>query len=156
MIIDQVLKGHDLFATLTVDEIHKLSSFASEKEFRAGETIFEYNQYCSHLYMLNEGSVYLQLPANPTEFSFAISKIEKGELFGLSPLLEATRYTATAKCYEATKVLSIEAQPFRELLKLNSLVGLDIINRIARIYYVRYLNLLKRLQDIVSQVSMVR
>ena len=156
MIIDQVLKGHELFAALTPDEIHELSKFSSEKEFMAGESIFEYNQYCSHFYMLREGLVYLQLPANPKEFSFAISKIETGELFGLSPILEGKRYTATAKCFEATNVLSIEAQPFRELLKTNALVGLSTINSIARIYYVRYLNLLKRLQDIVSQVSMVR
>lgn len=156
MIIDQVLKGHELFATLGVDEIHKLSKFASERNFKAGDTIFEYKQVCNHFYMLNKGLVYLLLPASPKEFSFAISKMEIGELFGLSPLLNATRYTASAKCYEATKVLSIEAKPFRELLQQNSLVGLDIFNQLARIYYARYLNLLKKLQDIVSQVSMVR
>ncbi|MDP8240797.1 MAG: cyclic nucleotide-binding domain-containing protein [Candidatus Hatepunaea meridiana] len=156
MITDQILKGHELFATMTVDEIHELSKFTSEKEFKAGETIFEYMQVCAHFYMLNEGVVYLQLPAQPSEFSFAISKIAKGELFGLSPLLNATRYTATAKCYEATKVLSIEAKPFRELLQSNCPVGLTIINQVASIYYARYLNILKKLQDIVSQVSMVR
>ena len=156
MIIDQVLKGHELFATLNVDEIHKLSKFASERKFKAGETIFEYRQVCNHFFMLNTGVVYLQLPAKPKEFSFAISKLEKGELFGLSPLLNATRYTASAKCYEASKVLSIEAKPFRELLRQNSLAGLDIFNQLASIYYARYLNLLKKLQDIVSQVSVVR
>lgn len=156
MVVDRILKGHELFGALTLDEINKLSTFASEKEFKAGETIFEYNQVSSHFYMLKEGEVYLLLPANPAEFSFAISKMEKGELFGLSPLLNATRYTSTAKCYGTTKVLSIEAKPFRELLQANHLAGLDIINRVASIYYARYLNVLKKLQDVVSQVSMVR
>ncbi|NQU04760.1 MAG: cyclic nucleotide-binding domain-containing protein [Calditrichaeota bacterium] len=154
MIIDQVLRGHELFATLTVDEIHKLSKFSSEKKFKSGELIFQYKHACHHLFMLTEGEVYLQLPARPKEFSFAVSRIEKGELFGLSPLLKGERYTATAKCYEDSKVLSIEAEPFRELLKSNSPVGLEFINQLARIYYARYLNTLKKLQDIVSQVSM--
>jgi len=139
-----------------VDEIHQLSNFASEKEYEPGETIFEYNQAAYHFYMLNDGLVYLLLPANPIEFSFAISKMETGELFGLSPLLNATRYTATAKCYEPTKVLAIEAKPFRELLRANCTAGLDIINRVACIYYARYLNTLKKLQNVVSQVSLVR
>lgn len=156
MSIDRMLKGHELFGLLSVEEVNKISTFSSVKEYRAGETIFEYNQVSSHLYMLMEGSVYLQLPANPPEFSFAISKIEKGELFGLSPLLDSPRYTSTARCSEPTKVLSIEAKPFRELLEMNCPAGLDIINRVARIYFTRYLDVLQRLQDVVSQISLIR
>lgn len=156
MIEDKIIKGHDLFSTLTVDEIHRMSRFASEREFKEGEMIFELNQPCGHLYMLKQGTVFLLLPANPKEFSFAISNIEKGELFGLSPLLGASRYTASAKCYESTKVLSIEAKPFREMLLNNYHAGFDIINKVAAIYYARYLNTLKKLQDVVSQVSLVR
>jgi len=156
MINDQILTGHELFAALSIDERHRLDDFASEKEFRKDEIIFEYNQPCYHFYMLTEGDVYLQLPANPKEFSFAISKMEINELFGLSPLFNGTRYTASAKCYSDTKVLSIEAKPFRGIMRENSQAGLIIINQIGRIYYARYLNLLKKLQDIVSQVSMVK
>ena len=156
MIEDKVLKGHDLFSSLTPDEIHKLSKFAYEKEFHEGESIFEYNQACSHFFMLKKGDVYLLLPANPKEFSFAVSKIKAGELFGLSPLLNGDRYTAQAKCYSEAKVLAIEAKPFLELIRTNSHVGLNIINRVAEIYYARYLNILKKLQDVVSQVSLVR
>ena len=156
MIIDKMLKGHELFASLNVDEVNKLSTFSSVKEYKADEMIFELNQSCSHFYMLMEGVVYLQLPANPPEFSFTVSKIEIGELFGLSPLLNSPRYTSTAKCYEKTKVLSIEAKPFRDLLLENCPAGLDIINRVARIYFTRYLEVLKRLQDVISHISLIR
>ena len=156
MIADKTLKGHELFKALTVDEINKLSNFSALKEFKNGATIFEYNQKCSHIYMLVQGDVYLQLPANPSEFSFAISRVEKGELLGLSPLLNADRYTATAKCYKPTKVLAIEAAPFKELMLRNPSAGSDFINRVARIYYGRYLGVLKKLQNVVSQVSLDR
>jgi signal-transduction protein with cAMP-binding, CBS, and nucleotidyltransferase domain len=156
MSIDRMLKGHELFQSLNVDEVNRLSTFSSVKEYSAGEVIFEYNQASSHFFMLMEGTVYLQLPANPPEFSFAVSKLEKGELFGLSPLLDSPRYTSSAHCYSSAKVLSVEAKPFRDMLRMNCTAGLDIMNRVARIYFTRYLEILKRLQDVVGQISLVR
>ena len=139
-----------------MDEVNRLSTYSTVKEFSTDETIFQYNQASSHFYMLMEGTVYLQLPANPAEFSFTVSKVEKGELFGISPLLNSPRYTSTAKCCESTKALSIEAKPFRDILLMNCPAGLEIINRVARIYFERYLEVLKKLQDVISQISMVR
>jgi len=153
---EKILKGHELFAKLNVDEIHQLDGFSHVKEFEEGETVFEYNEICSHIYMLMEGSVYLQLPAEPAEYSFAIAEIKNNEIFGLSPLLNSKRYTAQGKCHTKCKVLAIEAEPFKKLLLDNSFLGYDINNQVARIYYRRYLNLLSKLQDIVSQVSIVR
>ena len=155
MSIDTMLKGHELFASLNVDEMNQLSSFSFVKEFKANDTIFEYNQPSSHFYMLMEGLVYLQLPANPPEFNFTISKVKKGELFGISPLLKSQRYTSTAQCYKDTKVLSVEAKPFNEMLQVNCRAGMNIINRVAHIYFTRYVDVIKRLQDMVNQVTLM-
>jgi len=151
MSINMMLKGHELFASLNVDEIDQLSTFSSVKDFRNKETIFEFDQPSTHFYMMMEGVVYLQLPAVPVEFSFAISKAEKGELIGISSLLNSPRYTSSARCYEDTKVLSIEAKPFRELLILNCAAGVEIMTQTAKIYFNRYTSMVKRLHDIVSQ-----
>jgi len=156
MSLEKVLKGHELFRALSVEEVSRVSALSSVKSLRKGETLFLHNQPSTHLYVLLEGSVYLQLPANPPEFSFAISKIQEGELFGLSSLFESPTYTSTARCGEDSKVLSIEARPFRELLRENHGVGFDVMNRVARIYFERYLGVLKRLEDVVGQVSLVR
>jgi len=155
MSVGTVLKRSELFGMLNVDEVNKISKFSSMKEFKAGELIFTYNKPGSHCYILMQGKVYLQLPANPPEFNFAIAKIEKGELFGLSPLLDSPRYTSTAHCYSSTKVLSIEAKPFRELLRKNHMAGFTIINQVARIYFHRYTDVLKRLQDVVGQITVI-
>lgn len=155
MSIDRMLRGNELFRSLNVDEVNRISSFSSVKEFGANETIFKYDQQSTHVYMLMDGSVYLQLPSTPPEFSLTIAKVEKGELFGLSPLLDSPRYTATAKCFTAAKVLSIEAKPFREILQKNYLVGMDVMGRVARIYFTRYIDLLRRLQEVVGQISLV-
>ncbi len=156
MTADKGLKGQELFAKLNVDEINQLDRFSHVKEFKKDEIIFEYGQVCSHIYMLMSGTVFLMLPANPADYSFAIAEIEKNEIFGLSPILKSPRYTAQAKCHNDCKVLAIEAEPFMKMLDANHNVGLGILNEVARIYYLRYLDILRKLQDIVSHVSIVK
>jgi signal-transduction protein with cAMP-binding, CBS, and nucleotidyltransferase domain len=156
MVDERTLKGHELFAKLSVDEVNQLDSFSHVQEYDECEKIFEYNEVCSHIYMLMEGVVYLMLPAEPTDYSFAIAEIKNNEIFGLSPLLNSPRYTAEAKCHTRCKVLSIEAESFKNLLMNNNHVGLEVSNQVARIYYKRYLNTLRKLQDLVSQVSIVQ
>ena len=85
-----------------------------------------------------------------------VSRIETGELFGLSPLLDSPRYTASALCRENTELLSIEAGRFRELIRNNPLVAFDTMNRVAHIYFNRYIEVLKSLQGVVNQVSLIR
>ncbi|RKX27707.1 MAG: hypothetical protein DRP45_00365 [Candidatus Zixiibacteriota bacterium] len=153
---DKMLKGHDVFRSLSVDQAKELSRFSSVKQFMANETIFEYNDAAGHVYMLMEGLVNLRLPATEQDFSLVISRIEKGELFGLSPLLDSERYTATAQCVESTEVLSIEAKPFRELLRNNCMVDFNMMNQVADIYFNRYIDVLKNLQGVVGQISLIR
>ena len=147
---ETILKGHDVFASLTVDEINTLSTFSSVKEFSARDVIFENDLAAFHVYILMEGLVYLQLPAKLPEFTIPISKVEKGEMFGISPLLGSPRYTLAAQCYKDTKALAIETEPFLELLQQNRLASQDIMTRVANIYFARYLDIIKRMQNIAG------
>ncbi|MCP4582662.1 MAG: cyclic nucleotide-binding domain-containing protein [candidate division Zixibacteria bacterium] len=154
MSIDKVFKGHELFRSLSIDEINKLSNFSSLKKYDVDESIFKINGAGTHLYMLMKGVVYLRLPANPPEYGFIIAKIEKGEIFGLSPLLNSPRYTSSAQCVEPVEVLAIEAKPFSELLLGNHDVSINVMRQVAQIYFSRYIDLLKNIQGVISQVSL--
>jgi signal-transduction protein with cAMP-binding, CBS, and nucleotidyltransferase domain len=156
MSVDRILKGHDLFRSLSVDEAHSIADISSVKMFDEDETVFNYDDPAAHVYMLMDGAVDLLLPAKSEHFNLIVSKIEIGELFGLSPLLDSQRYTASALCREQTELLSIEATPFRELIRGNSLAGFDMMNRVAHIYFNRYIDVLKSLQGVVNQVSLIR
>ncbi len=156
MSTDTKLKGHELFGKLCVEEVNRLDVFSHVKEYDAGDTIFEFNEVCSHIYMLMEGDVYLVLPAKPAEYSFAFAEIHTNEIFGLSPLLDQPRYTAQGKCKTKSKILLIEAEPFKEMMLHNPDAGLYVSNQVARIYYLRYLDNLRKLQHIVGQVSIVK
>jgi len=156
MSADDTLKGHDLFRSLSVEEAHRLSGFSAKRRYEAGDTIFKCEQAGDHVYMLMKGTVNLRLPSEPADYGIVASKVKVGELFGLSPLLDSPQYTTTAQCTEATEVLAIEAQPFRELLRNNCPVAIDVLNRVARIYFARYLDVLKNLQAVVNQIPLMR
>ena len=156
MAIDRVLRGHDLFGLLNVDQMKRLSEMSSVKQYGAGETVFAFNDAANHVFMMLNGAVALRLPADHQEFSLVISQLEKGELFGLSPLLDSPRYTAEATCGADSEILLIEAKPFEELLRQNCMAGLTIMNRVAHIYFTRYISVLKSLQGVVNQVSLIR
>jgi len=151
-----ILKGHDLFRSLGLEKAFEIKDFSSVKKYGANDTVFAFNSAGSHIYMLMKGSVNLQLPSKNQEYSLVISKIEIGELFGLSPLLDSPRYTAAAQCSEASEVLAIEAKPFRNLLTENAVIGLNIMNHVAKIYFSRYINVLRNLQEIAGQISVIR
>lgn len=153
--IDRVLRGHDLFSLLHVDQMNQLSRFSSVKQYQPGDLVFAHNDVAGHVYMLMNGGVQLQLPSGQADVSFAISNLARGELFGLSPLLDSPHYTATAVCTDTTELLSIEAKPFRLLLQDNCQVGFQIMNRVAHIYFSRYIEVLKNLKGVVNQLSLI-
>ena len=153
---NDAVRGHELFQSLTVEEAHRLSGFTAIRKLEAGENVFECGQAGSHVYMLMKGAVDLKLSTDPNEFGIIATRVKVGELFGLSPLLDSPKYTTTGQCVEATEVLSIEAKPFTELLRNNCPVAISVLNRVARIYFSRYLDLLKSLQAVVNQIQLTR
>ena len=156
MTLERVIRGHALFQALSVDQVNAIAKFSSVKRLKAGDVVFRHNDLAGHVYMLLAGAVDLRLPASPQEISLGVSKIERGELFGLSPLLDSPRFTATAQCSEDSEILAIEAKPFRNVLKENCMIGFEVMNRVAHICFTRYIDVLKSLQGIVGQISLIR
>ena len=156
MSVTGMLKAHDLFRALTPKELDQVSSFSAVRKFEKDQMVFELDQRSRHVFQVLEGSIYLQLPGALPEFNIIVSKVEKGEIFGLSPLLGTSRYTASARCVNRCAVLAIEAESFRRLLQENSLVGFHIMSRVADIYFNRYVEVVKNLQGVLGQIPMIR
>jgi len=155
MKVESILKGHVLFSNFSVDKVHQISGFSERRKFRKDERVFDHGDKASHVFVLLQGSVFLHLPAKPEEFRIIISKVEVGDLFGMSSLLGAERYTMEAKCIEASDVLMIDAKKFRNLLETDSAVGYGVMNEVAITYLSRYMEILARLQGIVTQIPLI-
>jgi CRP-like cAMP-binding protein len=155
MSVTKMLKGHELFRSLSFEEVDMISSFSGPKEFRKDEFVFRSGDAGSHFFVLQEGRVNLRLPADAHEASLMVGRIEKGDLFGLAPLLGVGRHTTTAHCVEPTTVLAVEVDPLRELLQKNPVVGLQVMTAAAQAYFLRYVETLKRLQRVVNEIAVI-
>ena len=155
MSVVNILKGHELFHNLSVEEVDKVSGFSERRGYDAGDTIFPRGQIAEKVYILLEGGVHLRLPAKPDEFRIIVSKLDIGDLFGLSPMIGSDRYTLEAQCVEDAEVLAIDAKGLRNLLETDCTAGVVIMSEVAQAYFERYIELLTRLQNIVLQIPLI-
>jgi CRP-like cAMP-binding protein len=150
-----MLKGQELFESFSFEEIDKINSFSEIKEFRNGENVYISGKTGVHFFILLGGRINIHLSDEAHEASLVVGRLEKGDMFGLSPLLGAGRHTATAQCVKASKVLAIKAKPFRALLEQNSFVGLQVMSVVAQAYFSRYIEALKRFQKVINDISAI-
>ena len=155
MSVTRMLKGHEPFQSLSFEEVDKISTFSGIKDFGKDENVFTSGGVGSHFFVLQEGHVNLRLPADAHEASLVVGRIEKGDLFGLAPLLDAGRHRTTAHCPEPCRILAIEAKPLRELLEENPLVGLHIMRAVAQVYFTRYVETLRRIQSVINEIAAI-
>ena len=153
MSVSSMLKGHDLFGALPLEEVNRIDSFSSLKTFAKGECVYACDGVASHVFVLVEGQVVLKLPARAGQAALVIARAEKGELFGLVPLLEMERYTVTAECIGPCSVLAVEAAPLLEVLKRNPGVAREVMTHAAKAYYTRYVEALKLLQNALGRID---
>ena len=81
------LKGHELFRSLSIQAVHKISQISEVEEFKAGDTIYHQNQEAKNLYILLEGLVALRFPAKEEAFSVSVIRIEKDDWIGAGTCL---------------------------------------------------------------------
>lgn len=148
----KMLKGHDLFQSLTSEDVAKISSFSSVKSLEAGERIYRCADPASHTFVLLEGTIRLALCETERDVSIPISTVHKGDLFGVAPLLGSQRYTTSAFCPEKASVLAIEAKPLMAVLKAYPEVERGVMRAVAKAYFERYLKTMGRLRTVLTEI----
>ncbi len=151
--VTKMIKGHELFRSLSFEEVERLSSFSGSKSLEKGDFVFRRGTPCSHFFVVLEGQVNLKLPSSDEESSLVVGRMSKGDIFGFSALLGSERYTTTAQCAGPATVLAVDAKPFRKLLDDNASVGLRAMSVVAGAYFTRYIETLRRFQGILDEVT---
>src|SRR5512141_807232 len=153
MDVGDVLKGHDVFRSFPPKQADAIARFSSAKMLDKGETVYTADRKSTHVFVLLEGDVNLHLPGGQGRPGLVVSRVQRGELFGIAPLLGCERYTTDAVCAAASKILYVEARPLIEMLKENALIGQDIMSSVARAYFERYQRLVERVQKVIADLA---
>ena len=137
MISIKDLKEAILFKGLNTRELQLFAKHFEQEEFKAGEVIFLQGSRAENLFILIDGEVALGIKAKGEIDITAYSVGKKGEAFGLSSLIKPYQNNVTAFCNRRTRVLLINGEIFRKLIKQNRKAGMEIMERVVEIYYNR-------------------
>ena len=131
------LKNTVLFSSLEERQIEVILSHSALESFSEGKTIFSQGDEADRLYILIEGVITLTVKTGE-RIDFMTSTLDKeGTTFGMPCLLDPFRYNVTATSLKPSKVLIIEATPIRKKMEEDLKMGMEIMKRLASIYFNR-------------------
>ena len=137
MISIKDLKEAELFKGLNSKQLQRFSKHLIEENFQIGQVVFIQGTPAEKLYILLEGEVTLGIKARGEIDITAYSVNKKGEGFGLSSLIKPYRNNVSATCNKRTRVLSMNGEVLRKLMKQNPKAGIGIMEKVAEIYFNR-------------------
>ena len=154
MVSPEFLRRFPFFGALSEAQLKAVASLAEEKSYAKGATIFEECDTADKLFLLLEGNVDLyyrsQEEYHPTTVKeFQVGEINVGEVFGTSSIIEPYELNATARAFEAARLVVINA------VELRKLMGEDI-SLTSKLYYQVIKSLKERIIALRVQLAAAR
>lgn len=142
MDIKKSLKDLAVFSSLTDNEMEAVVSICNVQKIKANEVIFEEGAKGDKLFIVAEGSIrlYIKVTENIDEI---LVTLNQGGIFGELAILSEDYRNSSARAVEDTKLIFIDRNHFRKLLKKRPAIGKKMLN-------VFVLKLAKRLRDTTS------
>ena len=141
MIHERMLKGLVSFDGFGDEQLKKIAGLPSchEELYEAGKTVFTEGNTANNVYFIHEGEVNLSMMTYPDAPLFArhavVETVVDGQFFGSAALIEPYIHYMTAVCTKQTKLISINAGEFRELLDSNPDVACLSYRRLSNYLY---------------------
>jgi CRP-like cAMP-binding protein len=123
------LKALSLFADLSVRELKIVQGMLHEREYLAGEVIFDEGEQGYALYIVRTGRVLICRQGRPDS---AIAEIGPGGFFGELALLDSAPRTAQARAPAPCRLAVFSSSDFLSLLETETRLSNKILFQFAR------------------------
>ena len=133
------LAAHPILHGMSTDHVAVLAGSASDVAFPAGDRLFEEGGSANHFWLLQSGSVALDLHV-PGQGRVRIDTVGLGELLGWSWRFPPYRWAFGAVAADPVKAFEFDAQAVRASCASEPELGHEVTERLARV-------LAKRLQS---------
>ncbi|MBL6933420.1 MAG: Crp/Fnr family transcriptional regulator [Rhodospirillales bacterium] len=130
--IDNKIRKNTVWATLTKEEVDLFNRKVICREYTPGDMIFMEGDDCKGLYFVESGLVgvrKIDVDGNATLVRLA----NKGDTLGYRPFLARQSHRASADVIEDARVCFINAKTVRKVLHKNHELGLQFLERTARV-----------------------
>lgn len=122
----EALRNSEVFSALSDGELSKLVGSAQETVHPPGEALTEEGAIGYRFYLLLEGSARVERGGQ------TVATIGPGDFVGEIALLGGGRSTATVRCQESTRCLTIRREQFWAVLEAEPAIALRILEVVAR------------------------
>ena len=130
MVSVDTLKKLDLFVGLMDLELEAISEISEIAEYPRGTVIFKEGDEAASLYVLIEGNVALNFEVGRNR-EVIVHSVGYGQAFGWSALVQPYLFTASARCTNNSRVLTIDRKRLRKLFELDCHMGFVIMEKLA-------------------------
>jgi CRP-like cAMP-binding protein len=148
MISDSMLQSVYLFTDLTADERASLGKIAEAMTLPAGFPIFRAGDPATALYLIENGSVRVQVTAS-TGKTIDVATLGSGSHFGEMALIDGAKRSATAETLEPTSVFRFDYAKITALLDRSPPMAAKLYRSLARF-------LSNRLRQTTTDMSFAR
>ena len=119
------------FEKYTEEQLQKIASVSSVKEFKVKEIIFEQYDELKEIYVLLQGSLSLGISL-PKDKRIHLGTIEEGQLFSWSAIFPPYISTAWVMAVTPAKVIAIDARKLNAEIQQDCDFGFKTMSKIAQ------------------------
>ena len=119
------------FEKYTGEQLQKITSVSSVKEFKVKEIIFEQYDELTEIYVLLQGSLSLGISL-PKDKRIHLGTIEEGQLFSWSAIFPPYISTAWVMAVTPAKVIAIDARKLNAEIEQDCDFGFKTMSKIAQ------------------------
>jgi CRP-like cAMP-binding protein len=145
MIPHQLLRRYSYFADISEESAKAIAAISEERTAAAGEVLFTEDQFATHLYIVVEGEVDICHRLGNDEQVTADS-LGAGDLMAWSAIVGTPRTHASAIARTECRLLAIEADRLKGLLREDPVLKYALMNQVA-------LTIAERLQGARDQLA---
>jgi CRP/FNR family cyclic AMP-dependent transcriptional regulator len=126
----ELLKGVELFAGMSEDQLKRLAAISRVVEYRDGEIVVRQGETGDRLYVIRDGQVAVvvgdDLRAQPTLY------LGRGQIFGEMALIDYGERSATIRCASEQAVLAVIGRDdFETLCTSDTAIGYIVMRNMA-------------------------
>ena len=125
------IKGLKPFAGLPAERIEGLAAEAKAQTFAPGALIVHQHDRARRLHVLRSGAVEFLMAVEGMDDLFVGATAEPGALIGWSVLREPHRYTASVRCREECRVLTLPRAALDRLVAEDPRAGRGVLAAVA-------------------------
>lgn len=137
MISPELLRRFAFFGIFNEEELKKIALISDEINVPAGAKLFDECEQANDLYFLIDGGIDLSYKSEEEFHSkikkvFPVGEINPEEIFGISAVITPYEYNATALTSIDSKLIKIDAEKLRWLMKEDPEFGYRMMHQIAK------------------------